>query len=188
MKLLEATEIALEIVAKLTQFCDKIEIAGSIRRGKGEVKDIDIVAIPNEDKLLAGGYFGRQHLISTLAYLATPRTNGNSIATFLHKGRTIDGDIIVDIYWACPDTWGTLLLIRTGSKEHNISLCSLARDKGWKLHASGEGLFDAYNRRIAGDTERGIFLALGLPFIPPGLREVGHHRQLPQNYPPHVKA
>lgn len=172
MKLLDATQVAVEIVSKLTPYCDKVEVAGSIRRGRANVHDIDIVAVPNEDKLLAGGFFGRQHLISTMAYPAEPRTNGTKIATFLHKGRTIEEDIAVDIYWATPETWGTLLLIRTGSKEHNIKLCMLARDKGWKLHASGEGLFDAYDRRIASSAEEGIFAALGLPFIPPGKREV----------------
>jgi len=166
MKLLEATQIAVELVAKLIPYCDKVEVAGSIRRGKGEVRDIDIVAIPNEVKLLAGGYFGRQHLVAAIAESVAPQANGQKIASFSFK------QISVDIYWATPETWGTLLLIRTGSKEHNIKLCTLARDKGWHLHASGEGLFDAYDRRIAGDTEAGIFAALGLPFIPPGRREV----------------
>ena len=166
MKLLEATQIAVELVAKLIPYCDKVEVAGSIRRGKGEVHDIDIVAIPNEEKMLAGGYFGRQHLVAAIAAWTTPTLNGQKIASFLFK------EAPVDIYWATKQTWGTLLLIRTGSKEHNINLCTLARDKGWHLHASGEGLFDAYDRRIAGDSEEGIFKALGLPFIPPGRREV----------------
>ncbi len=166
MKLLEATQIAVELVSKLIPYCDKVEVAGSIRRGKGEVHDIDIVAIPNEDKIINGGYFGRQHLVASIAESVAPQANGEKIASFSFKR------ISVDIYWATPETWGTLLLIRTGSKEHNINLCTMARDRGWHLHASGEGLFDAYGRHVAGDTEEGIFKALGLPFIPPGQREV----------------
>jgi len=164
MKLLEATQIAVELVNKLRPYCDRIEVAGSIRRGRREVKDIDIVAIPNEEKLTAGGYFGRQHLVSAIATSNMER-NGQLIAAFFYK------DAPVDIYWTTHSSWGTLLLIRTGSKEHNIKLATLAKGRGWRLKASGEGLFDAYNRRIAGDTEEGIFTALGLPFIPPGERE-----------------
>lgn len=164
MNLLEATKIATELVNKLRPFCDRVEVAGSIRRGKANVNDIDIVAIPNEDKLMAAGYFGRQHLVSWLATNNIER-NGPALAGFKYQGAN------VDIYWATPESWGTLLLIRTGSKQHNIKLCTLAKSKGWQLKASGEGLFDAYKRHIAGDTEEGIFTALGLPFIPPGQRE-----------------
>ena len=164
MKLLEATLIANELVNKLRPYCDRIEVAGSIRRGRREVKDIDIVAIPNEEKLTAGGYFGRRHLVSAIATSNMER-NGQLIAAFLYK------DAPVDIYWTTPETWGTLLLIRTGSKQHNIKLCTLAKSRGWHLAAGGDGLFDAYKRRIAGNGEEGIFKALGLPFIPPGERE-----------------
>lgn len=164
MKLLEATQIAVELVNKLRPLCDRVEVAGSIRRGRANVRDIDIVAIPNEEKITAAGYFGRQHLVGALAQPGNIK-NGIAIASFNFKG------INVDIYWADHSTWGTLLLIRTGSKQHNIKLCTLAKSRGWQLHAGGQGLFDSYNRRLAGQTEEGIFTALGLPFIPPGGRE-----------------
>ena len=163
MKLLEASQIAVELVSKLIPYCDKIEVAGSIRRGKGEVRDIDIVAIPNEEKMLDRGFFGIHHVIGSLSETA-PHGGAAYIAFSYHRAS-------VDLYLADASSWGTLLLIRTGSKEHNINLCTMARDRGWHLHASGEGLFDGSNRRIAGDTEAGIFAALGLPFIPPGRRE-----------------
>ena len=176
MLLIEATKLAVEIVSKLIPVCDKVEVAGSIRRGKGEVRDIDIVAIPNEDKLLAGGFFCRQHLISTLAFPAVPRANGTKLATFLYKGEPLykgaQFDAAVDIYWATAETWGTILLIRTGSKEYNVCLCIQARSRGWVLHAGGEGLYDGMDRKIAGETEEGIFKALGMRFVPPGEREV----------------
>jgi DNA polymerase (family 10) len=165
MKLLEATQIANELIGKLRPLCDRVEVAGSIRRGRANVHDIDIVAIPNEEKILAAGYFGRQHLIGSLASSGQPIKSGQAIASFVFN------DINVDIYWATHSSWGTLLLIRTGSKQHNIKLCTLAKSRGWQLKASGEGLFDAYKRRIAGNDEEGILTALGLPFLPPGERE-----------------
>ena len=163
MKLLEATQIAVELVEKLRPYCDRIEVAGSIRRGRREVKDIDIVAIPNEDKILAGGFFNVQHLVASIT--GDQPHGGHAYMACSYRR------VSVDIYLAAPPSWGTLLLIRTGSKQHNIKLATLAKSRGQRLHASGQGLFDSYNRRIAGDTEEGIFKALGLPFIPPGERE-----------------
>ena len=165
MKLLEATQIANELVNKLRPYCDRIEVAGSIRRARPEIRDIDIVAIPNEEKITAAGYFGRQHLISAVAQNSPGQRNGPDMASFKYQNAP------VDIYWATPSTWGTLLLIRTGSKAHNIKLCTLAKSRGCRLKASGEGFFDECKRRIAGDTEAGLFYALGLPFIHPGQRE-----------------
>ena len=79
-------------------------------------------------------------------------------------------NITVDIYLATPATWATLLLIRTGSAESNIRLSGLAKSKGWHLKASGEGLFDEDDNRIAGDTEESIFSALGIPYLEPNER------------------
>lgn len=81
-----------------------------------------------------------------------------------------------DIYVARPETWATLLLIRTGSAKHNIILCKLARQKSMVLHADGSGLFhlvdcEGRESRAAGDTEESIFLALGLKFRRPDERE-----------------
>ena len=77
----------------------------------------------------------------------------------------------VDIYFATSSSWGTLLLIRTGSKEHNVFLARRARSLGMELKASGAGLF-RNGVRIAGDTEESIFEALGLPYKEPEEREV----------------
>lgn len=164
MKLLEATLVATELVNKLRPYCDRIEIAGSIRRGRAWINDIDIVAIPHEEKILAGGFFNVQHLVAAI----TGDQPHGAHAYLACSYRQVS----VDIYLAAPSSWGTLLLIRTGSKQHNIKLAMLAKSRGCTLHASGQGLFDSYNRRIAGDTEESIFKALGLLFIPPGNREV----------------
>jgi len=77
---------------------------------------------------------------------------------------------MLDVYIATPEIWATLLLIRTGSKEHNIYLCTRARQKGMKLHADGSGLFRALER-VAGDTEESIFKTLGLDYVIPERRE-----------------
>ncbi len=73
----------------------------------------------------------------------------------------------VDLYVATPETWATLLLIRTGSVDNNIRLCSLAQSKGWQLRANGAGLFNTTGERIAGDTEESIYKMLGLTYQKP---------------------
>ena len=75
--------------------------------------------------------------------------------------------IDLDVYYATEETWATLLLIRTGSKESNLRLATAAKRKGWRLAASGGGLFDENDQRIAGDTEQSIFEALGLRYPEP---------------------
>lgn len=163
MERIKATQIACDLVKKLEPFCDRIEIAGSIRRKKHQVHDIDIVAIPNEDMLMKAGLMSTMSLIPHLCDKPTDIINGQKLASFKYKGAP------VDIYWATPETWPTLLLIRTGSKEHNIKLCGLAKRRGFHLHASGDGLF-RNGTRIAWESEQDIFRALDIPYVEPQRR------------------
>ena len=75
---------------------------------------------------------------------------------------TIEG-VNVDLYVATPETWEPLLLIRTGSAEHNIKLSMRARKLGMKL--AHRGLVK--NGRIIASTEKRIFEALGMEYVPP---------------------
>lgn len=158
MKLERAKVIAERVTDTLRPHCHRIQIAGSIRRGAPLVNDIDIVLIEKPDAaLLMPG------ILSTIGLF---QLNGPHVKRLYLPQHTIT----VDIYIATPTTWATLLLIRTGSKENNIRLCSLARRKGWQLKANGEGLFDQHGNRIAGDTDRSIYDALGIPYQEPHAR------------------
>lgn len=139
----------------LAPYCDRIETAGSIRRRKSIVNDIDLVIIEKPDAAL--------QLTALFFSLGVVKINGPDIKRVYLP----NDNITIDIYIATPATWATLLLIRTGSRENNIRLCSLARRKGWYLKASGDGLFDGAGNRIAGDTEQSIYEALGLPYQQP---------------------
>lgn len=157
MELATAREIAQEITDKLRPYCDRLEVAGSIRRGKAQVRDVDLVLIPGNQGRLA---------MFLHTFGASMNCAGQKVVRRMYRG------VQVDIYIATPATWATLLLIRTGSREHNIYLCTMAKNKGWKLKADGSGLFNVSGERIAGDTEQSIFSALGLPYVPAGEREV----------------
>jgi len=151
MELKEADPIYFEVADMLKPHCEKVAIAGSVRRRCAVVNDIDIVAIPQ-----MGTLRGVLPMLFEEVVL-----NGNKLARFHYKG------VQIDLYYATPETWATLLLIRTGSKQSNISLCSTAQAKGWKLHANGAGLFNENGERVAGETEESIFRALGLRYREP---------------------
>jgi len=151
MELEKAKVIADTVVKALAPYCERIMVAGSIRRQKPTVRDIDLVLIPRD----------RQSLDSALLLMGSYKMSGMKIA------RVEMDSIPLDIYFATPETFATLLLIRTGSVESNIRLATLAKKRGWRLAASGGGLFNEHGERIAGDTEESIYEALGLPYQRP---------------------
>ena len=154
MELEVAQKIAAEVIERLLPYCQKIETAGSIRRRKAIVHDIDLVLIPADP-------WNLEAEVLALARPFQPKLSGEKLKRFDYNGAQID------LYYASLETWATLLLIRTGSKENNIRLCSKAKKVGWHLAASGAGLFDCTGQRVAGDTEESLYQALGLPYQAP---------------------
>jgi len=147
-----AQKVAEAIVEQLRPYCSRPpEVVGSIRRKKPWVNDVDLVLIPND---LWG-------LHAELVKLGQVKMSGSKIV------RVMYGSIQIDVYIADEQTWATLLLIRTGSKENNIRLATLAKKRGWHLAASGDGLFNETGERIAGDTEQSIYEALDLRYQAP---------------------
>lgn len=157
MFLERAEKIANKVVEQLSPYCSRIQVAGSIRRKCSNPKDIDIVLIPIAAELW--------NLHQVLMKMGQMKMSGMKIL------RVQNGDVQIDIYVASEETWATLLLIRTGSADNNIRLASLAKKKGWRLAASGDGLFNEAGERIAGDTEASIYEALGLRYQRPEERE-----------------
>jgi hypothetical protein len=166
--ILERAQAIAETVKGILQpWCDCIEVAGSIRRKRPIVHDIDIVLIPSN----------QGQLVYLLQSLGKMKVGGSKIIRIDPSKYGVP----LDIYVATPDIWATLLLIRTGSKSHNIKLCARAKSIGMKLHADGSGLFrlalnqteyeNADDERVAGDSEESIFAALGLAYVPPEKRE-----------------
>lgn len=149
-----ALSIAREVAKRLEPYCEKpegIEVAGSVRRKRPWVNDIDFVLIPSDPWNLHHEVLG----------IGQVKLKGEKIM------RVMAGLVQIDLYFASRETWATLLLIRTGSTENNIRLCSRAKDLGWHLAASGDGLFDESGQRIAGDSEISIYNTLGLPWQRP---------------------
>ena len=135
---------------------DRISLAGSLRRCRDTVKDIDLLAASRKPEAVIACFLG-------LPVWAEILERGGTRAA----ARTEDG-LRVDLRVVAAEAYGAALCYLTGSKLHNIRLRELAARRGLKL--SEYGLF-RNGERIAGREEDDLYAALGLPFIPPELRE-----------------
>lgn len=158
----EAESLANQLKTTVSAQCDRIEVAGSIRRQKTKVHDIDFVVAAKNDAEW-------QKISEKLKHLkAKPNCQGKSVTKAYVPCQ--NGLFQVDFYRAKPSTFGIHLLVRTGSAEHNMWLAAYAISKGMRIRYS-EGLIKD-GTVIAGETEKGVFEALGLPYPLPPEREI----------------
>lgn len=154
----EADQYVNSIVSQLNKLkeVDRILPAGSYRRGKETVGDIDILVTSEKPAVIMD------------AFTKLPQAERT-----LSKGPTRSSIILkngmqADIRVVKPDEFGSAAYYFTGSKTHNIMVREMAVKKGLKV--SEYGVFKG-NKRIAGKTEEEVFRAVGLPYIPPEIRE-----------------
>ncbi|HSF07543.1 MAG TPA: DNA polymerase/3'-5' exonuclease PolX, partial [Methylomirabilota bacterium] len=158
--LVRATAIAAQVVEALRAHggVERIEVAGSLRRRRETVKDIDILVTS----------FDPARVIKTLVTLPgvlEVLAQGDTRASVRHQ----DG-LQIDLRVVAPEALGAALQYFTGSRQHNVRLRELARRQG--LRISEYGVFDEQTgARVAGATEEDVYAAVGLAWIPPELRE-----------------
>lgn len=140
---------------------ERIELAGSLRRRKETVGDLDILALveQRDRKKVVESFTSTKVARSVLA-------KGSTRASIILKENGKQADLrMVD-----EADWGASLQYFTGSKEHNIHLRTIAKDLGYKINEYG--IFQIKNgKRIAGRTEAEIYQTLGMQYIPPEMRE-----------------
>jgi DNA polymerase (family 10) len=151
----KAAQELTEFLKKL-KVVDRVEPAGSLRRGRETVGDLDLLVT------------GRDHASIAEHFVKHPR-----VRQVLAKGEDkvsvkLDNDLQVDVRLLERKSYGAAMQYFTGSKEHNVALRDRAKRKGWKL--SEYGLFEG-NKNLASRTEEEVYEKLGLPWIPPELRE-----------------
>ncbi len=130
--------------------------AGSFRRGKETIGDLDILAAgPDGDKVI--------QLFNTLPDVSEVIGSGSTKSSIW-----LDDNFQVDLRVVDSSSLGAALQYFTGSKEHNVKIRELARQKGLKVNEYGVFRGD---EKIAGATEEDVYAALGLPWIAPELRE-----------------
>jgi DNA polymerase (family 10) len=159
-KLNKAYPYAEEIADALSQLPEvqKIDLAGSVRRRKETVGDLDILAASTKPA----------PVMETFASLP-------GVDEVLVKGETktslrLKSGIQVDLRVLEPDSYGAALHYFTGSKQHNIAVRDRGKRRGLKINEYGV-FRDADGVRVGGRDEVEVFEAVGLPFIPPELRE-----------------
>ncbi len=155
---------ALPLAEDLGQTLERLEevtrlsLAGSIRRRKETVGDFDILVASEKPAKVMDAFV-------RLPQVADMLERGETKASVRHR----EG-IQVDLRVVEPDAFGAALVYFTGSKQHNIRIREMAQRKGLKI--SEYGVFEeSTGHRVAGKTEEEVYAAVGLPWIPPELRE-----------------
>ena len=151
----------VEMITKTLQkydFITKVEVAGSYRRGKETVGDLDFLAVSSQPAKVMDIF-----------------TKMKDVTEVLAKGETkssvrLSNGLQVDLRVVHEKEYGAALLYFIGSKEHNVELRKLALKRGWTLNEYGLTTL-ADKRWIAGKTQEEIYQKLGLHFIEPELRE-----------------
>ncbi len=155
-----AMDLAEEVLAELEPMRQvrRATYAGSLRRMAETIGDIDLLVASQDPGPVMERFTSLPAVDRVLAH---GETKSSVITT---KGLQVDLRVIA------PEVWGAALIYFTGSKAHNIRIRELAVRKGLKL--SEYGLFDAASGElIVAETEEEVYGRLGLPFIPPTLRE-----------------
>lgn len=135
---------------------ERVEVAGSLRRRRESIGDLDLLVASREPAVVAERFVRYPDLTKLLARGET------KCSGVLRSGMQVDVRIVE------PDCWGAALHYFTGSKAHNIAVRTLGVKR--KLKISEYGVFRG-KRRVSGRTEEEVFAAVGLPWIPPELRE-----------------
>jgi DNA polymerase (family X) len=159
----DARRAAQEMVALLRERCDleRIEIAGSVRRWRETIGDVDIVVASAKAAPIMA------------AFTAAP-----SVERVVAHGETkssvvVDRGLQIDLRVVRPDQFGAAMMYFTGSKDHNVRMRGIALKR--KLLLNEYGLFkvgeEKAGKPIASRTEEEVFAALGMDWIPPELRE-----------------
>lgn len=162
MEYKQAKEIADFIKSLLEPHCIKIEIAGSVRRKKSEVKDIEIVAIP---KPYDTGLFA-----SGIAKILEqwPKIKGELGPECRYTKRMMPQGIVLDLFFCTPENWGIIYLIRTGDWEFSKKFVGAVLPRyGYKCDG---GFLMQNGTKVFTPDEEDIFNRCGLKFIQPELR------------------
>jgi len=155
-----ALPLAEEIIENLSRLeeTNKISFAGSLRRKKETIGDIDILVTSQKPEKIMKTFTSLPQVREILA-------EGPTKSSVITKD-----DIHIDVRVVEPISFGAALQYFTGSKAHNIRLRELAAKRGLKINEYG--VFDSKTgQRITGEKEEEVYQILDLPFIPPELRE-----------------
>ena len=174
-------EVAAELCRSLKASCERLIVAGSMRRRKPDVGDVEILYIgrketrPDPTDMFAQVEVDlADEVVAALIKngVLEPRPNvrgsntyGPKIKLVRHRGSGMP----VDLFKATEANWWNYLVCRTGPAESNTRICMAAQERGWKWNPFGPGFTKAGEVRPMG-SEREVFEFVGLPFVAPEQR------------------
>ena len=161
LALADAEKIGNKLLALVKTFpgVQHAELAGSLRRRKETIGDIDLIITANEkDRKKIIGKFTSMPGIEKI--IAAGRTKASIVLK--------EQQVQVDVRIVSNHEFGAAMLYFTGSKEHNIKLRSIAKERGFKINEYG--IFNEQDEWLAGETEEEMYRFLGMNYIPPEKR------------------
>lgn len=170
---------ANEVYQFLLPVTERIIIAGSLRRNKQSVGDVEIVYVPQTytvpdglfdtlevnktdmhiDSMVKGKVLSPRHNV----LLRTTWGKQNKLAVHCETG------IPVDLFSTTKENWWNYLVCRTGSEATNIKIAEAARRKGWVWNPYS-GFVDNHGAHVQAESERDVFELVGLPYLEPSER------------------
>ena len=183
MPLAEASALADELVELLRPVCIDLVVAGSIRRQRPDIGDIELLGVPLwQARLDLFGESASLPPVSKLDTLCDDLIRDGTLSTRLDvNGRGAYGPkykrlaykgMPLDLFCAGPDNWGLLLVIRTGPAGYSRRLVTPRREGGWMPH--GMRVKDGYlwrgDEKVPVPSEASLYALLGRPFDPPEQR------------------
>jgi len=178
--LAQALPIAEWLLAQLQPATLRIAIAGSLRRQKPDVGDIEILYIPRFQYLPdPADLFSPPRRVNLADRLLTQLLSLNLIAARPNKlghltwgpknklARHLDSVIPIDFFATTEDSWHNYLVCRTGGKHNNIAIATAARRQGWRWHPYAQGFTDEHGRPILVHSEQEVFALVNLPYLEP---------------------
>jgi len=180
-----ALAVARELCTALAPFAERLVVAGSLRRRKEFVGDVELLYVPRVQSVpdgffdtraenLADGLFARWLADGVLEQ----RRNENGSTMWGPKNkfaRHVRSGIPVDLFEANAENWFNYKVCRTGGAENNVRIAAAAQARGWKWNPYGVGfsreatmMAPAEERRM--ESEREVFEFVGLPYVEPWQR------------------
>ena len=170
MKLAKAKKIAVKYVMMLTPYSERISVAGSVRRERAEVKDIEIVAVPKVIQKEVDLFHQEPRRHPGFLQIINSLEKIKGEATGRYTQRRLPEGINLDLFMVTKENWGLQIAIRTGSAafSHKVLATGWTR-LGYRSHG---GILWKDGTPVYIHEEKELFDLLGLDFIKPSKREI----------------
>jgi len=176
-----AMAVAAELCRELKPFCARLIVAGSLRRRKETVGDVEILFVPCFKEVADGLFETKQENQAEIAIdrllrmgVLSKRIGAAGSTSWGDKNKLAVHErskVPVDLFAATEANWFNYLVCRTGGAESNVEVATAAQKKGWKWNPYGEGFTNEQGRIVPVTSEQDVFRLAGLTWKEPWERK-----------------